>query len=340
MPHASAFSRVFKAILVSAVVVCFAFPAPAQEAEQDLPYEFGIYYTAKKGDSLAGIAKRYFDSEAYWPQLWKENTHVKNPHDLIAGERIRLFQKSGNKKIPTRLLALPLPETKAPFTLFSPIEGVGFVRSEPVTPLGSLFKVTGDKALIAEGDKVFLWKAEADAFTAGGRYTLFRVLPLPGTVAPPDVGLQHLLTGVVEVTDVKPDYAIATVIKSYRRIRLDDRVMPYEKRSPVIPLARCQKDLHGTILASEEGLTLMGDGHIAFIDKGQQDGVAAGQQYLICTNEQRVKPDTGKEVTVGPIDFGTLLVLSADEHASAVVITQSDRQVVPGNGFRAPSLME
>lgn len=342
MPQVPRLFSLSKMLCVLAVGLCCALSAFAQNGppDQDLSYELGIYYTAKKGETLAEIARRFFDSETYWPQLWKDNDHIRNPYSLKEGERIRLYHTAGSKKIPLALIARPLPETEAPFALFSPIDAVGFVRPEPVPSLGSLFKVTGNKALIAQGDEVFLRKRRDDAFEAGTRYRLFRVSPIPGSPVPPGLGVQHLITGVVEVTDVKPDYAVATVIQSYRRIHIDDRVMPYTKRSPVIPLVRCQKGLHGTLAASEEKLTLMGEGHIAFIDKGRKDGVAPGQQYLLCEKKTRIKPDTGREVTVGPIDFGTLLVLVAEERASTVVITQSDRPVAPGDGFRAPSLME
>ncbi len=220
------------------------------------------------------------------------------------------------------------------------MEAAGFVSPEPVKPVGSIFKVMGEKTIIAEGDEVFLWKTQNDAFEAEGRYTVYRIQPVPGKIASPELGVQHYLTGVVEVTDVKPDYAVATVIKSYRQIKINDLLIPYTKRSLIIPLARCRKNLKGTFVASEENLALMWDGHIAFIDKGRKDGVAAGQQYLICEYDRRVKPDTGREVTVGPIDFGTILVLIAEENASTVVITQADRKVTSGAGFRAPTLME
>ena len=340
MLYPSSLSDVSKAILVLGLVLCLSFPALAQNAEQDLPYEFGIYYTAKKGETLVDVSKRFFDSEAYWPQLWKDNKSIQNPYDLKEGDRICLYQKAGTQKIPLRLLSPRVLGTEAPFAIFSPIEAAGFVRPEPAKPIGSLFKVIGDKVIIADGDEVFLWKTEGEPFEAGGRYTVFRTQPIPGSLAPPELGVHHYLTGVVEVTDVKPQYAVATVIKSYRPIKINDLIMPHEKRTPIIPLARCQKGLNGTIVASEENLKLMGDGHIAFIDKGRRDGVSPGQQYLICEYDKRIKPGTHQEVTVGPIDFGTILVLLAEERVATVAITQTDRKVSAGDRFRAPSLME
>ncbi len=340
MPNASLRTPAIAAVSILFTAFCFSAGALAQSAEQDLPFEFGIYYTAKKGETLTDIAKRFFDSEAYLPQLWKENSHILNPNELKEGDRIRLYHKTGSKKIPLTLLSLKIPETKAPFTLFSPIDAPGFVRPEPVKPVGSVLKVTDDKTIIAEGDRVYLAGAGGEPFEAGGRYTVFRIQAVPGSTAPPELGLHHYLAGVVEVTDVKPQYAVATVVTSYRPIRIGDLLMPHEKRSPVIPLARCQKGLTGTLVASEENLTQMGDGHIAFIDKGKRDGVAPGQQYLICEYDKRVDPATNREVVIGPVDVGTILVLLAEDRASTVVVTQSERKVVVGDTFRAPSLME
>ena len=45
----------------------------------------------KKGDTLWDISKRFFDSPWVWPELWKENQYIKNPHIIEPGDELRLF---------------------------------------------------------------------------------------------------------------------------------------------------------------------------------------------------------------------------------------------------------
>lgn len=334
----------FICILTTLIIlpICYA-----QEDSQIVENEVEFYYTVKKGDTLWDISNRFADSPWQWPYLWKDNQHILNPHLIYPGNRLLLFKKKDTDTIITKkveeAVAAPqpqLPEIKEEIKShkYFPIEMVGFIRKEPVIPSGYLFKVKDDKELASTGDLVYIRPGKNINFNPGARYTVFRIFgPLADKKTKALIGTQHYLTGVVEIKKIEPLYAIAEVIKTYRAIAINDMLMPYEPRSPEIPIIECEKGIDGVIISSEEKREIIGDNTVVFIDKGKKDGIKPGQSYSIYYQEkQKISPDSKKEIYLAPVDFGSLIVLQTEETTSSALITRSDKDINPGAKIRSP----
>jgi len=162
-----------------------------------------------------------------------------------------------------------------------------------------------------------------------GQYTVYRTLdPLTDKKTKARIGLQHYLTGVVEIIKKEPRFAIAKVIRSFRNIAINDRLMPYTKRDPKIILTASRPGLNGKILLTEEQDSIMGANTVAFIDKGQEDGVEKGQSYSISYQEKEKQ-----NLLLTPVIYGTLLVLHTEPTTSTVIITGSEQTIYPGATF-------
>ena len=275
----------FICILTSLIIL----PAglSAQENRKILEHEIGVYYTVQKGDTLWDVSKRFSDSPWLWPELWKENHHIANPHIINPGERLRLFY---NKETDLILEEKQKPEenkvivqAKEPgkkdvmYYNYPAIDSIGFIRKEPVTPAGLIFTVKGEKALISVGDLLYITPENNSNFTPGTKYIVYRTLePLINKETEALIGYQHYLTGIVEIKKIEPLYVIAEVIKSFKEIAVNDLLMPYKPKSSQIPVIESVKGIEGTIIASEEKRAIIGDNTVAFIDKGEADGVKPG----------------------------------------------------------------
>lgn len=47
-------------------------------------------YVVKKGDTLWDISTMYLDKPWLWPELWRNNVHITNPHLIYPGDELRL----------------------------------------------------------------------------------------------------------------------------------------------------------------------------------------------------------------------------------------------------------
>tara|TARA_B100002003_G_C14053385_1_gene507280 strand:+ start:334 stop:720 length:387 start_codon:yes stop_codon:yes gene_type:complete len=126
------------------------------------------------------------------------------------------------------------------------------------------------------------------------------------------------------------------MIQSSRAVEINNLVVPFAKRPSKIPLTDSMKGLYGKIIVSEEHEVNFGAHSIAFIDKGVEEGIRSGQLYHIFEQETAIDPKINLEVSLTPLDFGSMLVLFTEKTAATVLIFQSDKNVYSGAKFRSP----
>ena len=192
--------------------------------------------------------------------------------------------------------------------------------------------------MISKGDLVYIRPNKDTSFIPGNKFTVYRTLkPLKDRWTNSYIGIQHYLTGIVEITKIEPKFAVARVVRSFRAIELNDLLIPYIKRSPKIILTESKKDLACKIIEAEEHASIIGDNTVAFIDKGNINGIKSGQSYSIFYREKkRLDPETKEDVYLTPVDFGTLLVLHVEETTSTVLVTSAKKSIYPGADIHLP----
>jgi LysM domain len=326
--------------LIAAILLALPFQLAAEEKKETVEYESGFYYTVKKGDTLWGLSKKFSDNGWAWPEMWKDNNQIPNPHRIYPGERIRLFEKARIEEMVTvapdkKEVAQETPVEEPPYFYYSLINRAGFLIEEPVSANGSIFKVHDDKVMISIGDMVYIRPREAAPLKPGDRYTVYRTMdPYKNPESKAIIGTQHYLSGVLEIKDVEADYATALIVKSYRTIEIGDQLMPYRPRSPKITLAARPGGVTGKILVAEEQEKLIGTNFVAFIDKGENDGIQPGQQYRVFeTQSFKVGNDDKNKTSVTDIDFATILVLFTQPTTSTILVTNSKKNISPGAQF-------
>jgi hypothetical protein len=298
--------------------------------------ETGFYYTIQKGDTLWDLSRQFSDSPWVWPDMWSHNNpEILNPHRIYPGQKILIYKKdwTGAEGM-ARQTQTRVEQYKSRYNEFTEIDKIGFIKPAAVPHCGTIFKSKDDLALIDKGTMVYIYpEPGAPPLTVGGQYTLFRTFD---RIMAPDtkdiIGVQHLLTGVLEITSVEPEFAIGNVIASYRDILINDRLMPYMQRSADIPVRPGVAGLSGQVIKPEEEENLIGENAIIFIDKGEKDGVLPGQEYAIFLQESaRPNPDDIRQVDLTPLHIGSLMVLHTEDATSTVLVTNSKQQILSGN---------
>jgi hypothetical protein len=298
----------------------------------------GYYYTVQKGDTLWDLSRSFADSPWVWPELWTENsTVIANPHLIYPGQKIRLTRKAGASP------QMPAGSDKHlqanVHYYYSSINQVGFIRRVPVAPQGVIFqKPVKGTTMIAEGDIVYLKPEGNAALPTGSLFTVYRTFdPLYDQSTKELVGTQHLLVGIVQVTQRQPEYAIGKVLISYRPILLSDKLMPYSRQNPRILLEKSKEGIDGTIMMSEEHLNMFAELHTAFIDRGRIHGIKEGQIYSVYyRDENKLGTAKSSQTITIPVDCGELLVLHVEETNSTVLITDTEKELFAGALIRTP----
>lgn len=301
----------------------------AQEPGDVIDQEAGFYYTVKKGDTLWDLSERFADSPWLWPDLWKENSQIPNPHWIYPGNRIRLYHKEWTK-VMEEPAGKKFVETEEPvYFLYRNIDMVGFIRKEAVEPSAVIFKAKDDVEMLSKGDLVYLRKESTEDFIPGSRYTVYRTMDsvIDETTGKP-FGIQHYITGIVEIIEEEPEFVVGKIAYSLRPIHVEDKLMPLTPRSEEIRIIESTDGIMGKIISSENHQKIFGDHTIAFFDKGASDGIKVGQIYQLFYQEEAIlKPKSKEKVLLPPCDLGEVLVLLTQEKASTVIITRAKEPI-------------
>ncbi|RPJ77639.1 MAG: LysM domain-containing protein [Deltaproteobacteria bacterium] len=351
---------------VCAYVLLFLSFQPCTASEEgtrsENEQETVFYYTVKKGDTLWDISNHFFKTPLAWPELWSRNNQVMNPHLIYPGDRLRIYKKDGvisitkvpaetvQEAVPAKILEPPAPpaetiekkdesfvekqpEIERPYFQYIQIDRIGFIKKEPVSAHAIILKVKGGKSLISEDDIVYLKQkdTETPALIPGTLYAVIemRKEPAKDSVTNQYIGIQHNIKGIVELTEIlqkDPMIAEARVSKTFSAISVDDILIPYKKRSPKITLTESPAGLEGKIITEESNKKIFAEGDVAFINKGDLDGVMPGQHYSIYRKEEL-------DDFVKKVDVGSLIVLHAENETATVLITKSKDALVPDIGI-------
>jgi len=332
------------------------------DTTKEIASETGVYYTVKKGDTLWDLSEKFSDDPFTWPDLWSKNGQLANPHMIYPGQKIKLVHRSdldpygttgeGQAMATDDSGAIESAETvkaeKPRLYRYSKIERSGFMRREPVTPHGTVFKLKGtDQLMLGKGDIIYIKSNEETSLVIGARYVTYRTFtPRQITAQLMDInrkelnrirkeaGTQHYLSGVVEIMGERDGFFIARITASYRSIKLNDKIMPYKKRSHDIPIVEGLESIKGEIITAEEGETTFGQDMVGFINRGLTDGIAKGQTYTVYYYETKDTDDDfgGKGLKV-PVNIGKFIVLDTQEETSTILVTDSTQGLSPGDHF-------
>lgn len=354
------FNRKFRPVICLALVTAMMTGIPchavelADGVEKD---DTGYYYTVKKGDTLWDLSQKFLDSPFLWPELWKENSEapIRNPHLIYPGQRIRLVPRKGSmmgadletegyepvlpeaagQPAPILEPAFPTKKRKTHIN-YSMIDRVGFVRKNPIDPIGSIFESKDDKTMISTGDTVYVKQLKTTPIILGKHYTVYRKVKLiEDSETRQLVGTQYHILGILEIVKLEPRFSVAKVVQAFRTIEVGDYVLPYVRKSPKITFSESKK-IRGKIIGSDDFGDLLGEYSVAFINKGEANGVALGQEYVVFYQEEAViEPVTHEKVSLTPVDYARFVVLHTEESTSTILITNSEKQVHIGSEFRS-----
>ena len=80
--HRKMKSYLTASLIMMIILLAVPLSRVSAETQEDGNYETGFYYTVQKGDTLWDLSQKFSDTPWQWPEMWKENDQIANPHRI------------------------------------------------------------------------------------------------------------------------------------------------------------------------------------------------------------------------------------------------------------------
>ena len=294
-----------------------------------------LNHIVKKGDTLWSICEQYYNNPFLWPELWEMNKFITNPHWIKPGDVIELLQyeeilKKAHK--PVKKEVKPLEKLIGiEASGLTNMKALGFLRSDKADIWGRIFDLKVKKKLIGQGDIVYV-KMEKGDIRPGDTFTVLNLSdPVKHPLTGKEFGYIHFFKGILEIVKIYKDYYIARISESFRAIYRGDFLIPYHPISSCILPIPYEGDLEAFIMAAKDGLQLIGQHSVVYIDAGQHEGVRKG--YILNAIEKREFASGNKKeakVILPPVILGKILILETKRHTSTGVVFWANKEISSG----------
>ena len=320
-------------------------------------------YVVKKGDTLWDISSLFLDQPWLWPELWRNNTQIENPHLIYPGDVLRLRYVDGQP-------VMEIVRDKPKLSL-SP-ESVTTVKPSPIgvlpwKTLGPYFKndsIVGLDEYAAlpqllgnnEGTTRFVAKdfvLSHKPMNADTRYTIIRKGKLLKDSEGEPIGYQVKNVGEVELMNANSSQQqIVRVTKSNREAKPGDKLRPIEKFDNADLVLKASSTQIGRIIANIEDRSLIGKRDVVVISLGsaevepgmvmgiyaQGPAILDGEQPKYELRESKVKQlfSASERVEQPAFKIGELVIFKTFDNASYAWITEAEKHMQGGEFLGKP----
>jgi hypothetical protein len=292
-------------VLLAAMLIAMAAWAQSSgNLEQYLRADHPDSYVVVKGDTLWDIAGKFLEKPWFWPELWRANPQIENPHLIYPGDMIRLVYIDGqpalvlergeagrtyhaspstDEKLEPRIRATPL-ENPIPAINLDDIQGF-LVENRIVEPGvldGSPYVIQGEteRLVVGGGDRLYVRGKLEDSQS----YSFVRKGPLYRDAVTNEVlGQEATYIGLGRVVAQEGEITTFYVSNSREEVQIGDRVLPTEERAvestffPSAPVGT----VDGQIIAVTSGVSQVGQFDVVVLDRGERNGLATGNVLAI-----------------------------------------------------------
>ncbi|MCC6807964.1 MAG: LysM peptidoglycan-binding domain-containing protein [Deltaproteobacteria bacterium] len=214
------------------------------------------------------------------------------------------------------------------------VQNVQLVTEKELKESGELTHAFDDKKLLSSYDLVYLkWNKKEARPQQGVPLVLYKMIEeVEHPVTGKDVGYLTQITGTAEILEVPEDekeLVTARILKTFEPIERGQYVAP--QKGPLLAELSETPNAHkleGVVLAGGVySKDLLGQFHYVFVDRGTKDGVQPGNNFVVMRSVDAFMDDDKIPKRV----VGRLIVVDAKETASLALVTQSLRDIAPGD---------
>jgi hypothetical protein len=341
-------------LLVLIPTICFAEQIEIKESAPEV-------YIVKKGDTLWDISNLYLYQPWLWPQLWRTNTHITNPHLIYPGDELRLYINEQGEPILEVVREAPKTEIK-----ISPSGDKTFKAPEPIPALPwSVIRAYVEHDMIMtqenydkhpyilgnqDGAVHFATDDLVLSKSVRGRAESYRVVRQQNEIYDLEgnfLGVQVRHLADAEPFESKLDKQVLVKIKQASfEVKRGDKLIPTKDVDPDTITLRPADEQRGYIVDDLEQHDLLGKYNVVVLDLGGSDvspgtvmGIYAQGPKIIDSEQPRYEGENNylrsafsvdDEITQPALKVGELVVFKVFEKASYALITRSAKIIRKG----------
>lgn len=332
-------------------------------------------YVVKKGDTLWDISSLFLNQPWRWPELWRNNTQIANPHLIFPGDMLRLRWENGvpilelvtdgrdNKPRVTltphsRLIEKPMAINVLPWEKMKMyINNDSIMTVEDFHALPSVLADREGTSRFVDNDYVLTRAFTADEMANVESFEIVRKVREIYDSMGALLGVQVIhLSGAAFSTALSGDKTIVKVAQSIFEVKKGDKLRPVMQfNDSDLRLAPATRET-GELVANINGYNLISKHDVVIINLGERK-VAPGTVFGIykrgpdityreepsyTANRSSLKTLFSLQETIEQPAYkvGELVVIRGFEHASYAWVTNVTTHLTGGEIIASPSPAE
>ncbi len=330
-------------------------------------------YTVRPGDTLWDLSGRFLNNPWYWPKIWSYNPEIVNPHWIYPGNVLKFYPSAEEAPARVEAVAAGEPEPepepvreledfskadlKAPAAVdesdavavagphkiaYVPprtkwAQHDAFVTPRELAESGTISAAFEEKIMLSSQDRAYAKFQNRAEVKPGETYVVYKT---ERPIYHPDTkelwGYQSVVLGSAKVVSVEDKAATLVVQQSSSPIERGALLGPWtEKFYRPVTRRPNRQALDARIIATRlDELSMVGEHHVVFVDRGAKDGVEEGNLFTVIRSGDLYGKDPFKpsnDPALPNEDVGSLLVIDVKERASAALVTRSMKELLIGD---------
>jgi hypothetical protein len=288
-------------------------------------------YIVEEGDTLWDISEQFFEDPHYWPVMWAFNPQITNPHWIYPGDYVVIFPKNLTEKGAVLVWAESRYNEKAK-DISLEVRSLGFISDRDFRESGKIVWSREERDMLGQYDEIYVEFYIPKKIMRGEEFTVYHK---EGKVKHPITGemlgwkVRHL--GKAKVLGVEKAYAKALLLTTYQEIERGDMFTDvFDHQTRLSPKAN-KVDLDSSIVLSMEDDHELGENSYVFLDKGRNDGVQAGNRFVVLEKgDGRFELDEDELADLPWEVVGEIMIVEPYDGTSLGVITRSIKELSIG----------
>ncbi len=212
-----------------------------------------------------------------------------------------------------------------------------FVTPRELAESGAIRAAFEEKIMLSAQDRAYARFENAAGVKAGETYVVYKTeRPIYHPLTKELFGYQSAVLGAAKVVAVDDKAATVIIVQSFEPIERGAMLGPWTEKlyRPVARRAN-RRALEGRIIATQtDVITMVGEHHVVFVDKGEVDGVEEGNLLTVVRSGDLYDKNPFAapwDANLPREDVGNLLVIDVKERASAALVTKSLTELLIGD---------